>query len=183
MHTWCRYCVKDFDEVRLLCLRKINDVDLWILIWIIFLFICKASQRVEGIEVDWLFFILHIGVVAEMRSSKVTKGPSSDTKMLRCRLCLFVTNYKSNMTRHLKTHTDARPYLCQICKLTFKRSDHLKLHLQKHVPWLIVFDVFIVWNGLKYSMEKEFMYQCLATRFEDLFNSSYLSIDGNVPSC
>lgn len=84
-------------------------------------------------RVDWLFFILHIGVVAEMNRFKVAKGPSSDSKILHCRLCSFNTSYQSNLTRHLKTHTDARPFLCHICKLTFKRSDHLKLHIQKHV--------------------------------------------------
>ena len=64
---------------------------------------------------------------------KVAKGPSSDPKMLRCRQCSFITNYQSNLTRHLKTHTDVRPFMCPLCKLTFKRSDHLKLHVQKHV--------------------------------------------------
>lgn len=39
---------------------------------------------------------------------------------------------KSNLNRHIKTHTQEQRHICNICKKTFKRADYLNQHLDSH---------------------------------------------------
>ena len=34
---------------------------------------------------------------------------------------------------HMRTHTDTRPYICQICKQGFKRESHLAGHINSRL--------------------------------------------------
>ncbi|XP_045076675.1 zinc finger protein 37, partial [Coregonus clupeaformis] len=40
--------------------------------------------------------------------------------------------FKSNLTRHMRFHSDTRPYVCPQCGQSFKISDHLKSHMMSH---------------------------------------------------
>ena len=42
----------------------------------------------------------------------------------------FVRNY--NLKSHQVSHTNERPYACEICKKRFKRSSCLKIHQTTH---------------------------------------------------
>ncbi|XP_048870115.1 Kruppel-like factor 1 isoform X2 [Brienomyrus brachyistius] len=37
------------------------------------------------------------------------------------------------LTRHYRKHTGQKPYECVLCQRTFSRSDHLALHMKRHV--------------------------------------------------
>ncbi|XP_062888781.1 Krueppel-like factor 2a [Mobula hypostoma] len=37
------------------------------------------------------------------------------------------------LTRHYRKHTGHRPFQCQMCERAFSRSDHLALHMKRHI--------------------------------------------------
>ncbi|XP_028902588.2 Krueppel-like factor 2 [Ornithorhynchus anatinus] len=37
------------------------------------------------------------------------------------------------LTRHYRKHTGHRPFQCQLCERAFSRSDHLALHMKRHM--------------------------------------------------
>ncbi|CAG0879368.1 unnamed protein product [Cyprideis torosa] len=38
------------------------------------------------------------------------------------------------LTRHYRKHTGDRPFQCRLCERAFSRSDHLALHMKRHLP-------------------------------------------------
>lgn len=37
------------------------------------------------------------------------------------------------LTRHYRKHTGDRPFQCHLCERAFSRSDHLSLHMKRHI--------------------------------------------------
>ena len=37
------------------------------------------------------------------------------------------------LTRHYRKHTGDRPFQCRLCERAFSRSDHLALHMKRHI--------------------------------------------------
>lgn len=55
---------------------------------------------------------------------------------LQCHKCNNGKTYSSNnaLMAHIDTHSEVRPYLCDICSKAFKRQDSLDCHMELHVP-------------------------------------------------
>uniref|UniRef100_A0A8K9XPU3 C2H2-type domain-containing protein n=1 Tax=Oncorhynchus mykiss TaxID=8022 RepID=A0A8K9XPU3_ONCMY len=49
-----------------------------------------------------------------------------------CPQCGRTFTFKSNLTRHMRFHSDAQPYVCPQCGQGFKISAHLKRHMTAH---------------------------------------------------
>ncbi|CAL1272653.1 unnamed protein product [Larinioides sclopetarius] len=49
-----------------------------------------------------------------------------------CKSCSYSTYVKSNLNRHMRTHTGERPFVCKICGKTFTHSHHFKRHHSTH---------------------------------------------------
>ena len=58
--------------------------------------------------------------------------PLSSDKQCVCPICGFRTLYKTNLTRHMANHSEAKPHKCEYCLKTFRRKDYLKQHILYH---------------------------------------------------
>ena len=66
------------------------------------------------------------------RSDDTKVSPKSSSKKHFCTLCPKSFVRPAELSRHVRTHTNERPFACPVCKEKFKRNDHLKSHLSKH---------------------------------------------------
>ena len=52
----------------------------------------------------------------------------------RCELCPYTTSRREHFLRHFaNVHTGQRPYMCEVCGKSFKRTDALRQHRLVHV--------------------------------------------------
>jgi len=51
-------------------------------------------------------------------------------KAYKCTLCKRRFRENGDLTRHMKTHSNDRPFECKICYSKFKRSDNMKQHIR-----------------------------------------------------
>ena len=47
-------------------------------------------------------------------------------------ICNYATRYRDNLHKHIRIHTDERPYRCDICGRNFKLQHHCKAHMLTH---------------------------------------------------
>lgn len=66
-------------------------------------------------------------------SGKRTTDKNRDRrKIYQCRECAFYSHRHGNLIRHMKIHTDERPYKCHLCERSFRTNTLLRNHINTH---------------------------------------------------
>ena len=95
--------VEEEEEPLVLCLRiPDEDDDL------------EASQQIQKEETNF-----------------IKKGTKRKRAQHECDVCEKVFRYPSDVTRHMRIHTNEKPYECDVCEMRFRRSDTLKVHMRR----------------------------------------------------
>ncbi|XP_015587432.1 zinc finger protein 250 [Cephus cinctus] len=69
-------------------------------------------------------------VSKENRLTKVNGDP-----LLECTYCQQKFDFPSVLKRHMRSHTNERPYVCQVCNKSFKQLGHLSQHSLTHTDY------------------------------------------------
>ena len=73
-----------------------------------------------------------------LRSKELKKNQNKEigtsSKKPVCPTCTKTFSTNKNLNRHIKIHSEEKPYQCseQDCNLSFTRKDHLDRHMRKH---------------------------------------------------
>ncbi|GFT42333.1 hypothetical protein NPIL_658551 [Nephila pilipes] len=70
-----------------------------------------------------------------MRINRSNPKRWTGNKRHACTECGYSTMRKADLWKHMVVHTGFRPFTCEICSKSFKRKDHLELHIRTHVQY------------------------------------------------
>lgn len=65
-------------------------------------------------------------------SSDIYDNRTDGKQRFKCTVCLYSTNVKCNLQRHVRIHSGERPFHCNVCNKGFIQKHDLKLHLFQH---------------------------------------------------
>lgn len=66
-------------------------------------------------------------LITDNRSMKINGEPA-----LKCSYCNQKFSFPSVLKRHMRSHTNERPYICEVCNKSFKQLGHLSQHTLTH---------------------------------------------------
>lgn len=70
-------------------------------------------------------------VIAAAESILSRTAERTQQQIYHCQYCNKTFTWLKSLTVHLRTHTNVKPYKCELCDRSFVRSDYLKYHIIK----------------------------------------------------
>ncbi|XP_078410846.1 transcriptional repressor CTCF-like [Cetorhinus maximus] len=89
---------------------------------------CRDRQP-EGLRAD-VTVEKNIGPAITTRLTKIKK--KDVRKTFQCKLCSYTFPQRSNLDRHMRSHTDERPHKCHLCEKAFRTITLLQNHINTH---------------------------------------------------
>ncbi|XP_048386199.1 zinc finger protein 729-like isoform X1 [Stegostoma tigrinum] len=75
----------------------------------------------------------HLARTEVKREMEDGNSLSKEQKVFSCSLCNFVSQYQSNLIRHMNIHNYKRPYKCSQCNYVSAQLGNLKRHMRNHI--------------------------------------------------
>ncbi|XP_055321200.1 zinc finger protein Xfin-like, partial [Sitodiplosis mosellana] len=66
-------------------------------------------------------------------SNKKPAEGETNRKRHKCSLCVYVTDFTTDLKKHMFTHTGERPFPCSVCQKRFIKKWNLQSHMKIHV--------------------------------------------------
>ncbi|XP_054710121.1 gastrula zinc finger protein XlCGF8.2DB-like [Uloborus diversus] len=85
-------------------------------------FICKVCGKGTWINCADIYSVSNVNI----------PDVNKTVRSYSCKKCPYQTHEKTNISRHVRTHTGERPFVCPTCGKLFSRNDNLKIHMVKH---------------------------------------------------
>ncbi|XP_075724032.1 uncharacterized protein LOC142766081, partial [Rhipicephalus microplus] len=76
------------------------------------------------------FLCAALGSIVHQASTDA--GKPHRARRYKCNYCNYETDRCLDLTRHIRVHTDERPFQCHLCPQSFKQKPALKHHLRVH---------------------------------------------------
>lgn len=83
------------------------------------------QERLDGDEEE------EEDVMAAAESILSRTAERTQQQIYHCQYCSKTFTWLKSLTVHLRTHTNVKPYKCELCDRSFVRSDYLKYHIMK----------------------------------------------------
>nr|XP_023652536.1 zinc finger protein 335 isoform X5 [Paramormyrops kingsleyae] len=67
----------------------------------------------------------------EVKDPQTHMGMHAYLRPHKCEHCSFASKNKKDLRRHTMTHTNEKPFACEVCGQRFNRNGHLKFHMER----------------------------------------------------
>ncbi|XP_059508863.1 transcriptional repressor CTCF-like [Stegostoma tigrinum] len=85
-----------------------------------------GGRQLEGLQPD----VSVEKTISPARRNKIKKKDVKKT--FQCKLCSYTFTQRSNLDRHMRSHSDERPHKCHLCEKAFRTVTLLQNHINTH---------------------------------------------------